>query len=186
MPRSKLHQDRQQKREHTKKADSRLMAEEGEKRSGSDSNAHRGRKHEKLHENHADQNQPMFEEAVVTDQELRPHNEAGEDHGMEGRPRPQGTISAHDLKNMYTTLADLRDDELKSIEILPEGTRLEQGASYIDLRHLEQGEFKARASMVAGPENAYVAKKEVDYVLWNRLNQVDTPERLDESSPESA
>jgi hypothetical protein len=86
---------------------------------------------------------------------------------------------------MHTILADLTNDELKSITILPAGTRLEQGAKYIDLRHLEQGEFVATSDMVADVGNAYVPKKETDYLLWNRLNQVETPARLDETSGEA-
>lgn len=60
------------------------------------------------------------------------------------------------------------------------GTRLEEGAQYIDLNHLERGAFPAEANMIALPEHLYVAKKETDYVLWNRLNQEENPARLDE------
>ena len=65
--------------------------------------------------------------------------------------------------------------------IVPEGTRLEQGAVYFDLRHPDQGEFKALGDMSAGPDNYYVPKKETDYVLWNRIMGVETPERLDDT-----
>jgi len=64
---------------------------------------------------------------------------------------------------------------------VPVGSRLDQGAKYIDLAHLEQDEFVATAGMVAEEGHYYVAKKATDYLLWNRLNQVGTPERLDES-----
>ena len=67
---------------------------------------------------------------------------------------------------------------------MPVGSRLEQGAKYIDLQHLEQGEFVAMADMIADEDHYYVPKKQTDYVIWNRLNQVTTPERLDESRPE--
>ncbi len=77
--------------------------------------------------------------------------------------------SANDIKDLHTKLADLTDDELKNIVIVSEGSRL------------EQGEFVAEASMVAGPDNLYVPKKDIGYVLWNRLNQVMNPARLDES-----
>ena len=36
---------------------------------------------------------------------------------------------------------------------------------YIDLNHLEQGKFVAQANTVAGRDNYYVPKKEIDYVL---------------------
>jgi hypothetical protein len=65
------------------------------------------------------------------------------------------------------------------VMIVPVGTRLEQGGKYIDLQHLERGEFVAEANMIAGPDNYYVPKKETDYVIWNRLNQIENPTRMD-------
>ena len=59
---------------------------------------------------------------------------------------------------------------------------MEQGAKYIDLQHLEQGEFVATAGMVAEEDHYYVPKKATNYVLWNRLNQVTIPARLDEGN----
>ncbi len=88
--------------------------------------------------------------------------------------------SAADIKGLHSTLADLSDEELKNIVIVTQGSRLEQGATYIDLRRLEQGEFTATASMIAGPDNLYVPKKDTGYVLWNRLTQVSNSQRLDE------
>jgi hypothetical protein len=171
------HQPTRYEKKSSKKADSRLMQERGEKRSGSDSDAHSGRKRSRLHEDHRDQNRP------------RHNSEPGVDfahdlyaHDRENQTLLPGTRSADDIKSMHTILAALTDDELKAITVLPAGTRLEQGAKYIDLRHLEQGEFVATSPMVAEPENAYVPKKHTDYLLWNLLNQVDTPARLDETS----
>ncbi len=182
MPDSKVHQDRGDKRDRPKRADSRLREAEGEKRSGSDSDAHGGRKASRLHENHRDQNTPQDKrDPSEFDDDLAINNFAGENPGMSNLPSNDAQ-SADTIKSMHTsTLADLTNDELKSVQILPEGSRLQQGAKYIDLNHLEQGEFTATSEMVAGPENAYVSKKETDYVLWNRLNQVDTPARLDEA-----
>ena len=75
----------------------------------------------------------------------------------------------------------MTDDELKNIPIVPLGSRLEQGAKYLDLSHLEQDEFTATGGMVADEGHYYVAKKATGYVLWNRLNQVSNPARIDES-----
>src|SRR5205807_10123221 len=111
------------------------------------------------------------------------HDRTGEHQSDTHAPLP-GALAAHELKSMHTILADLTDDELKNITISPAGARLEQGAKYIDLRHLEQGEFVATSNMVADEVNAYVPKKETDYLLWNRLNQVEAPARLDETSGE--
>ena len=179
------HQPKKHKKKISKKADSQLMQERGEKRSGSDSDAHSGRKQSKLHEDHKDENAPLYDAQPAADftRDLNAHDRTGEDHG-ENQTLLPGAISADEIKSMHTILADLTDDELKNITILPAGTRLEQGAKYIDLRHLEQGEFVARSNMVADVDNAYVPKKETDYLLWNRLNQVETPVRLDETSSE--
>ena len=72
----------------------------------------------------------------------------------------------------------LLDDDLKQILVQPEGARLKQGATYVDLNDLERGEFTATGDMTAGPDNWYVAKDNVHYNLWNLLIGVDTPERL--------
>jgi hypothetical protein len=177
------HQPTKYERKYSKKADSRLMQERGEKRSGSDSDAHSGRKRSRLHEDHSDQNRPRHDGEPGADfaHDLSAYASAGGNHG-ENQTFLPGTRSADEIKSMHTILAALPDDELKAITVLPAGTRLEQGAKYIDLRHLERGEFVAMSSMVAESENAYVPKKHTDYLLWNLLNQVDTPARLDETS----
>ena len=61
------------------------------------------------------------------------------------------------------------DEELKQVPLVPEGTRLQQGATYVDLRASRTQEFTARADMVAGPDNAYAPKDRVPYEIWNRL-----------------
>jgi len=180
------HQPKRHEKKSSTKADSRLMQERGEKRSGSDSDAHSGRKRSRLHEGHKDENAPLYDAQPAVDfiRDLNARDRTGEDHG-ENQTLLPGALSADELKSMHTILADLTDDELKSITVLPAGTRLEQGAKYIDLRNLEQGEFVATSNMVADVGNAYVPKKETDYLLWNRLNQVETPARLDERSGEA-
>src|SRR2546421_912961 len=167
------HQPERYKKKSSKKADSQLMQERGEKRSGSDSDAHSGRKQSRIHENHKDENAPIYEAQPGADftRDLNVHDRTGENHG-ENQALLPGALSADELKSMHTILADLTDDELKNITILPAGTRL------------EQGEFVATSNMVADEVNAYVPKKETDYLLWNRLNQVEAPARLDETSGE--
>jgi len=49
-------------------------------------------------------------------------------------PAHDGTArTAYEVKAVHRQLNDLTDDELKTVPILPEGTRLQQGATYIDL-----------------------------------------------------
>ncbi len=164
----------------TQKAESQIMTEEGESRSGSDSIASSHRKGSRLHDNNKVEEQPAPHPKQSDDftEDLRPDNLAGENHG-EGLSLEYG-LSAYDVKELHNKLADLTDDELKNVSIVPVGSRLEQGAKYIDLQHLEQDEFVATAGMVAEEDHYYVPKKATDYVLWNRLNQVTNPERLDE------
>lgn len=112
------------------------------------------------------------------DRDLRVSRQSG---GLDASTPEGYAYSAYDIKVLYGKLGDLTDDEMKNVMVLPTGTRLEQGARYIDLNHLERGEFVGTSDMMAEPENYYVPKKQTDYVLWNRLNQVDNPARLDES-----
>ena len=164
----------------TNRQDSRAMMEEGERRTGSDSNANNPRKDSRLHE--PAERQPAPHPARVDDfeEDLRPDNFAGANYGLLSEPQDVG-LRASDIKELYGKLADLTDDELRNIVIVPLGERLEQGAKYIDLLYLEQGEFVATADMVADEDHYYVPKKHTDYVLWNRLRQVSNPARLDES-----
>jgi hypothetical protein len=92
-----------------------------------------------------------------------------------GAPRELPTRSAYDLKDVHDRLRDLPDNELKQIPVLATRTRLNGGSMYLDLQDLERGEFKASNSMEAEHDNAYVAKHDVDYELWNYLTgETDT------------
>src|SRR5690348_4719333 len=166
--------------ELTHEGDSRALTAEGEKRSGSDSDANKHRKGSRLHEK-PERQPPPHPAGYDFEQDLEANNFAGGNYGLRGPAIVDYERSANDIKDLHTKLADLTDDELKNIVIVSEGSRLEQGATYIDLRHLERGEFVAEASMVAGSDNLYVPKKDIGYALWNRLNQVANPARLDES-----
>jgi hypothetical protein len=164
----------------TKEADSEAMMEEGEHRSGSDSNANKPRKDSRLHEKAERQPEPQPAQADDFEEDLRPDNFAGANYGLRSEPQDVG-LRASDIKELYDKLADLTDDELRNIVIVPLGERLEQGARYIDLQYRERGEFVATADMISDENHYYVPKKHTDYVLWNRLRQVSNPARLDES-----
>jgi len=104
--------------------------------------------------------------------DLNPDAMAGQNVGVEA-PAPPGARTAFDAKGVHRRLDNLTDDDLKKIPILPEGTRLEQGATYLDLARLDGGELTARGDMLTGPGNLYVAKDSVDYVLWNVLTDLE-------------
>lgn len=78
-------------------------------------------------------------------------------------------VAATDDKTVIATLPEMTQDELAELSMLPVGTPLEQGAVYLDLNKLDQGEFKAMGGMEVSAHDRIVAKKATDYELWNRL-----------------
>ncbi len=113
-------------------------------------------------------------------EDLNPDFLAGQNRGVIG-PHPELIgLTLYDFKDVQRAFQRLTDDELKAVPVLPAGARLEQGATYIDLRDPDAHEFTAMGDMEAGPDNLYVPKANVDYLMWNRLTGVTTPERLDE------
>jgi hypothetical protein len=110
--------------------------------------------------------------------DLSPNAMAGQNIGPYGAHPEKSARTAYDLKAVHNRLDHLLDDDLKQILILPEGARLEQGATYFDLNHPERGEITATGEMTAGPDNWYAAKDSMHYNLWNLLIGVDNPDRL--------
>jgi hypothetical protein len=110
--------------------------------------------------------------------ELNPNRMAGQNLGLENPHPEQDSRTAYDLKDAHRLLEGITDDGLKQIPVLPEGARLEQGATYIDLRDPRRQEFTATGDMVADRDHWYVPKDAVDYQLWNRLIGISNPERL--------
>ena len=76
---------------------------------------------------------------------------------------------AADDKVLHIRLPELSSDELSRLQVLEAGTRLEQGGTYVDLNRLAEGPFKALGGHEASEENRYIAKRDTDYELWNRL-----------------
>lgn len=114
-------------------------------------------------------------------QDLNPDFLEGENYGLQG-PHPEKTAhTAYDVKGAHDQLAAIPDEDLKKVPIMPAGSRLEQGATYIDLRQSNCQEFTATGNMVAEPSNWYVPKGAVPYWVWNRVIGVQNPERLDKA-----
>ena len=111
------------------------------------------------------------------DADLRPGHGAGVNDGIAAPHPEKDGATAYDHKGAHDRLGSFTDDDLKQITVVPEGSRLEQGATYLDLMDPEGKEFTALGGQVAGPDHLYVAKSEVDYEIWNRLRGVDDPER---------
>lgn len=110
------------------------------------------------------------------------NSRAGQNTGLEG-PSPENEApTAFKIKELDEQLADYTSDELKQISVLPPGSRLKQGATYINLKDPARREFTATAEMKADSSNWYVPKIETNYLLWNRLIRVENPKRLGEAN----
>ena len=72
-------------------------------------------------------------------------------------------------KSSTTGSLELTSDELSRLQVLEPGTRLEQGGTYVDLNRLSEGPFKALGGHEATDHERYIAKRDTDYELWNRL-----------------
>jgi hypothetical protein len=116
-------------------------------------------------------------------EDLNPESDnAGVNHGLVGPETEPDMMMASEIPGARDSIADLEKDDLAQLPVLRPGTRLEQGAVYVDLRANPRHEIKANASMIAGAHNWYVPKNRVDYQLWNRLIGVTNPERLGQAS----
>ncbi len=89
------------------------------------------------------------------------------------------SIPATDDKGLQARLPELDSDELKRLATLAVGARLDQGGTYVDLNDLGRGPFKAIGSQEAGPDNRYVAKRDIDHELWDRLVGRDRPAEVE-------
>jgi hypothetical protein len=79
------------------------------------------------------------------------------------------SVLAADQKELYGQLPGLTAEELGRLPILAAGVRLEQGGTYLDLDDRGRGPFTAIGAREATRGHHFVAKKDVDYELWNRL-----------------
>lgn len=103
--------------------------------------------------------------------------QAGQNFGAGGAHMEKQSPNAYDIKDLVNRYPEMHVDDLKQITVLLPGSQLEAKAAYIDLQAQEPKEFHALGSEIAGPDNWYVPKTEVDYQLWNRLRGVQDPER---------
>lgn len=78
-------------------------------------------------------------------------------------------MTAFYLRKRGYELRGLDDNALKQVPVLAEGTRLQQGATYVNLADENPREFKATADVTSEPGDAYAPKDKVPYEVWNRL-----------------
>jgi len=110
---------------------------------------------------------PEDKHPPVAQQDLAPDASKGLNHGLDGPPTP--TRVASDIKELVNMLTDFSPEELRQIPVLCEGARLETKATYLNLATPRPHEIQALGSEDVGPDDLYVAKKDVPYQLWNRL-----------------
>jgi hypothetical protein len=103
-------------------------------------------------------------------------------HGQDFRSSPMGidprARTAADIKALTGKLPEFTRDQLAQIPIVPVGTKLKQGAIYLDLRHPAPAPFTATAEMVAQEINYYIPKAEVPHEYWNQLVELLSPGRF--------
>jgi hypothetical protein len=114
--------------------------------------------------------------------DLNPHANEAQNLDIIGSHPEKSARTAFDIKELHNRMRDFADADLAQIRVLPMGSRLEQGATYIDLNDPQSREFTATGEMTAGPNNYFVPKTEVHYQLWNRLIGVTNPERTGEGN----
>jgi hypothetical protein len=102
-------------------------------------------------------------------QDLNPTHLAGQNIGPASETGTEREWTAFHLRKRGAELRGMDDEELKQVPVLSLGTRLQQGATYVDLSQREPQEFTARGDMSAEAGNAYVPKDRVPYEIWNRL-----------------
>lgn len=102
--------------------------------------------------------------------QLEGHGMAGQNVGPSSTERERPIPTAYDVKDVNRALADdFTDDDLKQIPILPTGTPLEQGATYVDLSASPREAFRINAGHTVRDGQHMVPKSKTPYEIWNRL-----------------
>jgi hypothetical protein len=78
-------------------------------------------------------------------------------------------LTAFHLRKRGQELGRLDDNDLKQVPVVPTGTRLQQGATYVNLAAERPEEFTATGNMRAAAGDAYAPKDRVPHDVWNRL-----------------
>ena len=104
--------------------------------------------------------------------DLSPDRMAGQNIGQPPEGREADARTAYDVKSVHRALDRFNDSELKQIPVLEPGTRLRQGATYLDL---ERGQLTATGEISVTPGQAVVPKDRVPFEIWNKLIGEEKP-----------
>jgi hypothetical protein len=109
--------------------------------------------------------------------DLNPNHLAGQNIGPGSETRDVTELTAFHLRKAGMDLRGIDDEELKQVPVVPEGERLQQGATYVNLACTPPREITARADMTVRSGDAYVLKDRVPYETWNRLIGEEKPDQ---------
>lgn len=98
--------------------------------------------------------------------------------GLEASHKEPEMLTAYDIPLLCRRLFGFCNADLKQIPILPGGSRLEQGAAYLDLTERPPRAFMALEAMKASADHFYVPKSQVPDQLWDRLLGRHQPDPL--------
>ena len=101
--------------------------------------------------------------------DLNPDHLAGQNIGPPADELASSRATAFHLRKRGHAVGGLDDEELKQVPLVPEGSRLQQGATYVNLADESYQEFTATAEITASQRDAYAPKDRVPYEIWNRL-----------------
>lgn len=120
--------------------------------------------------------------------DLNPNHMAGQNVGAAPGSHEPAFQTAGEIKELGGILNGrygFTDDELKKVQVLPLGHRLQEGATYIDLADSRPHEFVTDGGVTAERGHWYVPKDHTPYPLWNRmLGEVKPPQRGATQTPE--
>jgi hypothetical protein len=114
--------------------------------------------------------------------DLNPERMEGQNIGASSKRNDSSARTAGDIDMLAGRLNGFTRDELSQIPIVPSGTKLKQGAVYLDMRIPSPVPFTATADITATEMNYYAPKADIAYELWNRLVAALGPATLGEGS----
>jgi hypothetical protein len=109
--------------------------------------------------------------------DLNPNAMAGQNLGPQGSHPDNAARTMRDVKALHARYREWSDSDLQQVPVLSPGSRLEQGATYIDLDEAEPREFTATGDLQAAASQHIVAKSSVPYEVWNRLLGIENAAR---------
>jgi hypothetical protein len=102
-------------------------------------------------------------------QDLNPGHLGGQNIGAPADEVGSPSLTAFHLRKRGRDVGGLDDEELKQVPLVAVGSRLQQGATYVNLAGDSRQEFTATAEIIAASGDAYAPKDRVPYEIWNRL-----------------